>query len=126
MPLRVVAHQHAEGGVEHPCHLVSDGVEHTVRSRSLGDERGHPSQRRLFVGELRELLVCLAVCDRGREELGELGQSLLGVARAAGCSLFETTANTPQRRPSTVIGAPTDERQPISRAASGASPGPSA
>ena len=81
VPFAVVAHQHAEGGVEHPCHLAPDGVEHTVRRRALGDQRGHPSQRRLFVGELRELLVRLAVCDRGREELGELGQSLLGVAR---------------------------------------------
>src|SRR4029079_10561818 len=35
----VVAEQHAEGGVEHACHLVPDAFEHTVRSRPLGDER---------------------------------------------------------------------------------------
>ena len=68
----VVAHQHADWGIEHPCHLASDGVEHAVRSRPLGDERGYSSQRRLFVGELRELLVCLAVCDSGRHQFGEL------------------------------------------------------
>jgi len=49
---------------------VSDAVEHTVRSRPLGDERGHPSQRRLFVGELRELLVYHRFAGRtGRAEM---------------------------------------------------------
>ena len=75
---------------------MSDGVQHTVRSRAFGDERGHASQRRLFVGELFELLVCLAVCDRGREELGELGQSLLGVARQRLLALGSDGQHTPE------------------------------
>ena len=59
---------------------MSDRVEHTVWSRLVGDDRGHPSQRGLFLGELGELLMSLAVRDRCREQLGELGESLLGVA----------------------------------------------
>jgi hypothetical protein len=37
--------------------------------------------------------------------------------------VFEATPSTPQSRPSTMIGAPTDERQPAARAAAGAEPG---
>src|SRR4029453_18516456 len=38
-----------------------------------------PPQRRLLVGELREFLVRLAVRDRGRDQLGELRETVLQV-----------------------------------------------
>ena len=45
------------------------------------------------------------------------------VSAGNGISVADTTANVPQRLPSTMTGTPTDERQPMSRAAAGAEPG---
>jgi hypothetical protein len=44
--------------------------------------------------------------------------SLASVSSGSGSSAFEATIVTPQRRPSTTIGAPTDERMPCSRSTS--------
>ena len=58
----------------------------------------------------RELGLAFRVRDRGRDELGELLQSLLGVG---GSSLDARHAITaPQRRPSTMIGLATVETMP--------------
>ena len=47
----------------------------------------------------------------------------LSVSSGRGRSVLELTAKTPHSRPSTVIGAPTEERHPISRPAAAATPG---
>jgi hypothetical protein len=41
---------------------------------------------------------------------------------SSGRSVVEATATMPQMRPATITGAPTDERQPLSRAAVASEP----
>ena len=58
-----------------------DRLEHLGRGPALCNERRHPPQRRLLGCQLREGFARLGVGDGGRDKLGELLESLLGVGR---------------------------------------------
>ena len=65
----------------------------------------------------------LDVRDRRRDQLGELLDPRLRVRRQRPVACFEETIIAPQRRPSTTIGPPTDERMPSSLPERGGSAG---
>ena len=68
-----------------PAGFLAHRVEHDGRFRALRHQGGYPPQRRLLVGEPVQLLPCLGIRDRGREELGELTEPGLGIGRQPDC-----------------------------------------
>ena len=75
---------------EEPADLVADRREELVGARAFGDECRHPAQGGLLSGQILgarfggcELGAALGIRDRGRHELGELRDVLLGVGREA-------------------------------------------
>ena len=71
---------------------------------------GH-DQPRTRRGEVR---AGLEVRDRGRDQLGELGDARLGVRREV-LDRRDAASTAPHRRPPTKIGPPTEDRMPVSR-----------
>jgi hypothetical protein len=59
------------------AHLGDHRPEHLGRRRAPGDERRHPPERGLLVREAVQILVRLAVRDRGGHEPGELRKTIL-------------------------------------------------
>ena len=77
--VRVVpAHERGVGGKQPPG-LRGDRGEHLLPRRRPGHQRRHPAQRRLLLGEPAQLHARLGAGDRGRGQLGEPGQPLLGI-----------------------------------------------
>ena len=74
----VVAQERALDASEQPAGFLGDLGEHLLREVFLGDERRHPPQGGLLVGELLDLGARLGVGDRRCDQIGERGQSLLG------------------------------------------------
>ena len=64
-------------GGEQPADLLGDRGEKLRRRCSARDERRHATKRGLLVGDRSHLLARLGVRDRGRDELGEVGEALL-------------------------------------------------
>ena len=81
VPSRRVAAEEADVHVDHPGDFGGDRGEHLFRGRTVGDQRGHPAQRGLLVGDPAELLAGIGVGDRGRGQFGEVGQPPFGSRR---------------------------------------------
>jgi hypothetical protein len=58
--------------------LLADGREDLVGPHPLGHQRRQPAQHRLLLGKPCERLACLGILDRGRQQLGEVGETRLG------------------------------------------------
>ena len=80
-PVRVVAVHQGEVAVQHRPDLAGDRGEHLLRGLSSSDQRRHPLQRGLLLGEAAQLHPRLRVRDRGADQLCEVGQPGLGVRR---------------------------------------------
>ena len=78
-PVCLVARESGAVRANQCRHLRAHGFEHLCRWRARCNQRRHAPQRRLLVGELRELLAGLAVGDRSRHQLGELREPILGM-----------------------------------------------
>ena len=99
-------------GVQQRLHLTGHGVEDRGRRGSLGDQRRHPPQRGLLLGQPLHLGARLGVGDRRGDQLGEAAQAATRCPPGAARPGVEWTARAPHRRPSTRIGLPTDGRDP--------------
>ena len=62
---------------QQPPYLLGDGGEQLLRRRRLGDQRRHPPQRGLLVGDAAQFRTRFGVGDRGRGQFGESCQALL-------------------------------------------------
>ena len=98
-------------GRNQPGDLGADRCKHLSGRSPLRDAGSYPSQRRLVVREPPDLFPCLTVGDRGRDELCELAEALLGVERQSAFGGRADPKNAPEapldddRRPDS--GSPT-------------------
>ena len=97
-----------------PGQLPRHRGEHFRRLFPARDQRRHPSQGSLLLGEHGEVGAGLGVGDRGRDQIREVPDARLGIGWQRRGSV-EPTIAAPHRRPSTMIGAPTAVRRPRSR-----------
>ena len=105
---RLVATHGREFDRKQPAGLLDNGREQLLRRRPARHQRRDPPQRRLLLGEPRELPRDSRVRDRGRTSSVNLGEPRLGVRAGTAPRLLEATI-TPHSRPSTTIGPPTEE-----------------
>ena len=66
-------------GLQQRLHLSRHCVQDRARRSALRNQRRHPAQRRLLLGEPPHLSARLEVRDRGGDQLGELGDARFGV-----------------------------------------------
>ena len=66
---------------EQATDLLADGREDHVGPHALRHQCRQSAQRRLLLGKPCESLARLGILDRGREQLGEVGQTRLGAWR---------------------------------------------
>ena len=79
--------------------LLDDGREDLLRRGAGGDERGDPSERGLLVAKAADLVVRLCVRDRGRDQVRERGQPLLGAGGKRLRPLRGDEHDAPERGP---------------------------
>ncbi len=96
----LIAAENGEIDIEEPPDLGGDGIEHLFGGSGASDERRHLAQRRLLLGIVAQLHLCLRTCDGGSHQFGEPGQPFFGVGRQGLRSLRGHTDLAPQ--------APTD------------------
>ena len=97
--------QYRKVGIEEQPDRLSDGREDLAGGRLLRDEYRHSAQRRLLVGEPLHFRARLGVRERGRDQIREALQPLLGVSWQQRARV--ETIIAPQSRPSTLIGTAT-------------------
>ena len=78
---RLVAAQRDLVGVQQQLHLRGHGVEDGVGGRPFRDERRHPPERGLLLGEPFDLRARLRVGDGRRQQVAELREAPLGFRR---------------------------------------------
>jgi len=106
-PVAVVANQDAERSVEHPCHISFRTASNTDAELRLGDQRA--TRRSAACSSRAARAARVPRCLRLRSRRARRTRPVAARCRAAAAARFEATANTPQRRPSTVSDAPTDD-----------------
>ena len=106
---------------QEPSHLLRDRSEDGPRRRLARDQRGHPAQRDLFLGEAMHIGLRLGAGDRRGDELRELGEPIgdLVVEQVPSATAAPIV---PQSSPLTMIAVPAPERIPVARMASAMAP----